>query len=65
MKALAFQEHGGLDKLRYQDVARPDHGVRDLLVPELVEPAVLGEGERLQEAPSPTFGAFTSTAMLP
>ena len=49
----------------HQDVARPDHGVRDVLVPELVEPAVLLEGQRLQAAPSPAFGAFTSTAMLP
>ena len=48
-----------------QDVARADRRVRDVLVPELLEPAVLLERERLQAAPSPAFGAFTSTAMLP
>ncbi|HSB43083.1 MAG TPA: zinc-binding dehydrogenase [Methylomirabilota bacterium] len=32
MKALAFHEHGGLDKLRYQDVADPTLGVGDVLV---------------------------------
>ncbi|HXU81999.1 MAG TPA: alcohol dehydrogenase catalytic domain-containing protein, partial [Polyangia bacterium] len=32
MKALAFQEHGGLDKLRYQDVADPTIGAGDVLV---------------------------------
>ena len=26
MKALAFQEHGGLDKLRHQDVPDPKIG---------------------------------------
>ena len=32
MKALAFQEHGGLDKLQYQDVADPVIGAGDVLV---------------------------------
>jgi NADPH:quinone reductase-like Zn-dependent oxidoreductase len=32
MKALAFHEHGGLDKLRYQDVAEPKIGDGDVLV---------------------------------
>ena len=32
MKALAFGEHGGLDRLRYQDVADPKIGPRDVLV---------------------------------
>lgn len=32
MKALAFQEHGGLDKLRYQDVPDPKIGDGDVLV---------------------------------
>src|SRR5258705_6763219 len=32
LKALAFQEHGGLDKLRYQDVADPTIGAGDVLV---------------------------------
>src|SRR5262249_39571243 len=32
MKALAFQEHGGLDKLRYQDVPDPGIGLGDVLV---------------------------------
>ncbi len=32
MKALAFREHGGLDKLRYQDVADPAIGADDVLV---------------------------------
>lgn len=32
MKALAFHEHGGLDKLRYQDVADPKIGAADVLV---------------------------------
>ncbi len=32
MKALAFSEHGGLDRLRYQDVADPRIGPRDVLV---------------------------------
>jgi NADPH:quinone reductase-like Zn-dependent oxidoreductase len=32
MKALAFQEHGGLDKLQYQDVADPKIGDGDVLV---------------------------------
>ena len=32
MKALAFHEHGGLDKLRYQDVPEPKIGDGDVLV---------------------------------
>jgi NADPH:quinone reductase-like Zn-dependent oxidoreductase len=32
MKALAFHEHGGLDKLTYQDVADPKIGAGDVLV---------------------------------
>jgi NADPH:quinone reductase-like Zn-dependent oxidoreductase len=32
MKALAFHEHGGLDKLRYQDVPDPRIGDGDVLV---------------------------------
>jgi NADPH:quinone reductase-like Zn-dependent oxidoreductase len=32
MKALAFHEHGGLDRLRYQDVPDPKVGDRDVLV---------------------------------
>jgi NADPH:quinone reductase-like Zn-dependent oxidoreductase len=32
MKALAFHEHGGLDKLRYQDVPDPKIGDGDVLV---------------------------------
>ena len=32
MKALAFHEHGGLDKLRYQDVPDPAIGPGDVLV---------------------------------
>ena len=32
MKALAFQEHGGLDKLKYQVVADPKVGAGDVLV---------------------------------
>jgi NADPH:quinone reductase-like Zn-dependent oxidoreductase len=32
MKALAFHEHGGLDKLRYQDVPDPKIGEGDVLV---------------------------------
>jgi NADPH:quinone reductase-like Zn-dependent oxidoreductase len=32
MKALAFGEHGGLDRLRYQEVADPKIGPRDVLV---------------------------------
>ena len=32
MKALAFREHGGLDKLRYQDVPDPKLGDGDVLV---------------------------------
>ena len=32
MKALAFHEHGGLDKLKYQDVAEPKIGAGDVLV---------------------------------
>ncbi|HEX7785449.1 MAG TPA: alcohol dehydrogenase catalytic domain-containing protein, partial [Methylomirabilota bacterium] len=32
MKALAFHEHGGLDTLRYQDVADPKIGDGDVLV---------------------------------
>jgi len=32
VKALAFAEHGGLDKLRYQDVADPKIGDGDVLV---------------------------------
>jgi len=32
MKALAFHEHGGLDKLRYQDVPDPKPGAGDVLV---------------------------------
>jgi len=32
MKALAFNEHGGLDKLRYQDVPDPSVGPGDVLV---------------------------------
>jgi NADPH:quinone reductase-like Zn-dependent oxidoreductase len=32
MKALAFDEHGGLDKLRYQDVPDPGIGPGDVLV---------------------------------
>jgi NADPH:quinone reductase-like Zn-dependent oxidoreductase len=32
VKALAFQEHGGLDKLGYQDVADPKIGETDVLV---------------------------------
>jgi len=32
VKALAFHEHGGLDKLGYQDVADPKIGERDVLV---------------------------------
>ncbi|HZP38732.1 MAG TPA: zinc-binding dehydrogenase [Methylomirabilota bacterium] len=32
MKALAFSEHGGLDRLRYQDVADPQIGPREVLV---------------------------------
>lgn len=32
MKALAFQEHGGLDKLAYQDVPEPKTGDGDVLV---------------------------------
>ena len=32
MKALAFHEHGGLDKLKYQDVADPKIGAGDVLV---------------------------------
>ena len=32
MKALAFAEHGGLNKLRYQDVADPKIGDGDVLV---------------------------------
>jgi NADPH:quinone reductase-like Zn-dependent oxidoreductase len=32
MKALAFNEHGGLDKLRYQDVPDPEIGPGDVLV---------------------------------
>jgi NADPH:quinone reductase-like Zn-dependent oxidoreductase len=32
MKALAFHEHGGLDKLRYQEVADPKIGEGDVLV---------------------------------
>jgi NADPH:quinone reductase-like Zn-dependent oxidoreductase len=32
MKALAFQEHGGLDRLKYQDVADPKIGDGDVLV---------------------------------
>ena len=32
MKALAFNEHGGLDKLRYQDVPDPTLGPGDVLV---------------------------------
>ncbi|HET8576595.1 MAG TPA: zinc-binding dehydrogenase [Methylomirabilota bacterium] len=32
MKALAFHEHGGLDKLKYQDVPEPKIGDTDVLV---------------------------------
>jgi NADPH:quinone reductase-like Zn-dependent oxidoreductase len=32
MKALAFHEHGGLDKLKYQDVPEPKIGDSDVLV---------------------------------
>jgi NADPH:quinone reductase-like Zn-dependent oxidoreductase len=32
LKALAFHEHGGLDTLRYQDVADPAIGAGDVLV---------------------------------
>ena len=67
-QALADEEIEVVQRRRadaHQDVARADRRVRDVLVPELVEPAVLLEGERLQAAPSPGFGAFTSTAMLP
>jgi len=32
VKALAFNEHGGLDKLRYQDVPDPTVGPGDVLV---------------------------------
>ncbi len=32
MKALAFSEHGGLDRLRYQDVADQQIGPREVLV---------------------------------
>lgn len=32
MKALAFKEHGGIDKLAYQDVADPQPGPGDVLV---------------------------------
>jgi NADPH:quinone reductase-like Zn-dependent oxidoreductase len=32
MKALAFHEHGGLDKLQYRDVADPKIGEGDALV---------------------------------
>ena len=32
MKALAFHEHGGLDRLRYQDVPDPAIGPADVLV---------------------------------
>jgi NADPH:quinone reductase-like Zn-dependent oxidoreductase len=32
MKALAFNEHGGIDKLRYQDVPDPKPGEGDVLV---------------------------------
>ena len=32
MKALAFHEHGGLDRLRYQDVPDPTIGPADVLV---------------------------------
>ena len=32
MKALAFHEHGGLDRLKYQDVADPKIGAGDVLV---------------------------------
>src|SRR5258708_38970665 len=32
MKALAFHEHGGLDKLEYQDVPDPKIGASDVLV---------------------------------
>jgi NADPH:quinone reductase-like Zn-dependent oxidoreductase len=32
MKALAFNEHGGIDKLRYQDVPEPKIGDGDVLV---------------------------------
>jgi NADPH:quinone reductase-like Zn-dependent oxidoreductase len=32
MKALAFHEHGGLDRLRYQDVPDPAMGPADVLV---------------------------------
>ena len=67
-QALADEEVEVVQRCRAhadQDVARADRRVRDVLVPECVEPAVLGEGQRLQEAPSPAFGAFTSTAMFP
>jgi NADPH:quinone reductase-like Zn-dependent oxidoreductase len=32
MKALAFSEHGGLDKLAYRDVPDPSIGAGDVLV---------------------------------
>jgi len=32
LKALAFHEHGGLDTLRYRDVADPAIGAGDVLV---------------------------------
>jgi NADPH:quinone reductase-like Zn-dependent oxidoreductase len=32
MKALAFNEHGGIDKLKYQDVPDPKPGAGDVLV---------------------------------
>ena len=32
MKALAFKEHGGIDKLAYQDVPDPQPGPADVLV---------------------------------
>ncbi len=32
MKALAFHEHGGIDKLKYQDVPDPKAGAGDVLV---------------------------------
>jgi NADPH:quinone reductase-like Zn-dependent oxidoreductase len=32
MKALAFHEHGGIDKLKYQDVPDPKPGAGDVLV---------------------------------
>jgi hypothetical protein len=67
-EALADEEIEVVQRRRahaHQDVARPDGRIRDVLVSELVEPAVLLKRERLQEAPSPAFGAFTSTAMLP